>query len=225
MGGDIMTDVFSLLYKPLIETLYMTFISSFFALLLGFPLGILLVITAEDGISKKAKFYSILSLIVNILRSFPFIILMILVFPLSRIIIGTTIGTSAAIVPLSIAATPFVARIIESALREVDSGLVEAAQAMGSSTWQIITKVLLKEALPGLILGITLSIISLIGYSAMAGAIGAGGLGDLAIRYGYQRFKTDVMIVSVIALIIIVQLTQLVGGKAAAYIVKKRSRT
>jgi len=220
-----MTDVFSLLYKPLIETLYMTFISSFFALLLGFPLGILLVITAEDGISKKAKFYSILSLIVNILRSFPFIILMILVFPLSRIIIGTTIGTSAAIVPLSIAATPFVARIIESALREVDSGLVEAAQAMGSSTWQIITKVLLKEALPGLILGITLSIISLIGYSAMAGAIGAGGLGDLAIRYGYQRFKTDVMIVSVIALIIIVQLTQLVGGKAAAYIVKKRSRT
>jgi D-methionine transport system permease protein len=225
MGGDIMTDVFSLLYKPLIETLYMTFISSFFALLLGFPLGILLVITAEDGISKKARFYSILSLIVNILRSFPFIILMILVFPLSRIIIGTTIGTSAAIVPLSIAATPFVARIIESALREVDSGLVEAAQAMGSSTWQIITKVLLKEALPGLILGITLSIISLIGYSAMAGAIGAGGLGDLAIRYGYQRFKTDVMIVSVIALIIIVQLTQLVGGKAAAYIVKKRSRT
>jgi len=220
-----MTDVFSLLYKPLIETLYMTFISSFFALLLGFPLGILLVITAEDGISKKARFYSILSLIVNILRSFPFIILMILVFPLSRIIIGTTIGTSAAIVPLSIAATPFVARIIESALREVDSGLVEAAQAMGSSTWQIITKVLLKEALPGLILGITLSIISLIGYSAMAGAIGAGGLGDLAIRYGYQRFKTDVMIVSVIALIIIVQLTQLVGGKAAAYIVKKRSRT
>ena len=156
------------------------------------------------------------------LRSFPFIILMILLFPLSRVLIGTSIGTSAAILPLSIAAAPFVARIIETALKEVDTGVVQAARSMGSTNMQIISKVLLPEALPSLVSGITLTIINLIGYSAMAGAIGGGGLGDLAIRYGYQRFRTDIMIASVIIILLFVEIIQFTGSKISSALQKSR---
>ena len=156
------------------------------------------------------------------LRSFPFIILMIILFPLSRIIVGTSIGTTATIVPLSIAAAPFVARVIETSLKEVDPGVIQAAMAMGSTNFQIITKVLIPEAMPSLVAGITLTIINLIGYSAMAGAIGGGGLGDLAIRYGYQRFRTDIMVVSVVIILILVELIQVVGTKISTKLMEKR---
>jgi D-methionine transport system permease protein len=203
----------------------MVFSSTFFSLLLGLPLGILLCITAPEaqgGIIPKPLLNTILSRIVNILRSFPFIILMILLFPLSRIIVGTSIGTSATIVPLSIAAAPFVARIIETAIKEVDPGVVQAARAMGSTTLQIIVKILLPEAMPSLVSGITLTIINLIGYSAMAGAIGGGGLGDLAIRYGYQRFRPDVMLVSVIVILVLVEVIQVIGNTISGRMMARR---
>jgi D-methionine transport system permease protein len=164
----------------------------------------------------------VITRIVNVLRSFPFIILIILLFPLSRLIIGTTIGTAATIVPLSIAAAPFVARIIETALKEVDPLVVQAAKAMGSTNSQIIFKVLLPEAMPSLVSGVTLTIINLIGYSAMAGAVGGGGLGDLAIRYGYQRFNTALLISSVIVILVLVEVIQFIGTKITANLMKKR---
>lgn len=206
-----------------VETLVMVFSSTFFSVLLGLPLGILLCTSdPQGGIKPKPILYSVLTRIVNIVRSFPFIILMILLFPLSRIIIGTSIGTAATIVPLSIAAAPFVARIIETSLKEVDQGVIQASRAMGSTTMQIIMKVLLPEALPSLVSGITLTIINLIGYSAMAGAIGGGGLGDLAIRFGYQRFRVDIMIASVVVIILMVEIIQFIGTKISASLAKKR---
>lgn len=210
-----------LLIPSLLETLYMVFFSTIFSLIIGFPLGILLVITEKGGIWEKPLLNQILSGIINILRSFPFIILMILVFPLSRIIVGSTIGTTATIVPLSIAAAPFVARVIESALKEVDRGVIEASLSMGATVSQIVFKVLIPEAMPSLVMGITLTIINLIGYSAMAGAIGGGGLGDLAIRYGLYRFKTNIMVASVIIIIVLVQGIQFLGNKIAISIDKK----
>ena len=170
----------------------------------------------------KPVLHQILDRVVNVLRSFPFIILMILLFPFSRLIIGTSIGTAATVVPLSIAAAPFVARVIESALTEIDRGVIQAALAMGSSIWEIIFKVMIPEALPPLVAGITLTIINLIGYSAMAGAIGGGGLGDLAIRYGYQRFRSDILIAAVIVILIMVELIQLIGTKISAALAKQR---
>ncbi|WP_026895409.1 methionine ABC transporter permease [Clostridiisalibacter paucivorans] len=216
-----MADILHLLIDPLWETLYMVGASTIFSLALGLPLGVLLVITEKGGIWEKTMLNSILETIVNISRSFPFIILMILVFPLSKFVVGTTIGTTASIVPLSIAAAPFVARVIESSLKEVDKGILEAADSMGATIPQIIFKVLIPEAMPALVLGITLTIINLISYSAMAGAIGAGGLGDLAIRYGFYRFQTDVMIAAVIVIIILVQLVQWLGNTIANNINKK----
>lgn len=210
-----------LLIPSLLETLYMVFFSTIFSLIIGFPLGILLVITEKGGIWEKPLLNQILSGIINILRSFPFIILMILVFPLSRIIVGSTIGTTATIVPLSIAAAPFVARVIENALKEVDRGVIEASLSMGATVSQIVFKVLIPEAMPSLVMGITLTIINLIGYSAMAGAIGGGGLGDLAIRYGLYRFETNIMVASVIIIIILVQGIQFLGNKIAISIDKK----
>jgi D-methionine transport system permease protein len=203
----------------------MVFFSTLFSLLLGLPLGILLSVTSEEqqgGIIPHPVLNNVLGRIVNVLRSFPFIILMILLFPLSRLLIGTSIGTAATIVPLSIAAAPFVARVIESALKEVDPGVVQAARAMGSTNWQIVRKVLLPEAMPSLVSGITLTIINLIGYSAMAGAIGGGGLGDLAIRYGYQRFRGDIMFVSVVVILVLVEIIQVVGNKISAKLISKR---
>ncbi|QIB27983.1 methionine ABC transporter permease [Caloranaerobacter azorensis] len=217
-----MDNLIELLLPSLWETIYMVAASTIFALILGFPLGILLVITEKNGIWEKTILNSILGTVINVSRSFPFIILMILVFPLSRLLVGTSIGTTASIVPLSIAAAPFVSRIIESSLKEVDSGIIETALAMGATIPQIIFKVLIPEALPSLVLGITLTIINLIGYSAMAGVIGGGGLGDLAIRYGLYRFETDIMIASVITIILLVQGVQAIGNKIALSINKKR---
>ncbi len=207
------------------QTVVMVFLSTIFSLVLGFPIGVLLHVTGTEehgGIIPLPVFSNILSRIVNILRSFPFLILMIVLMPLSRLIIGTSIGTMATVIPLSIAAAPFVARVIESALKEVDPGVVQAAKAMGSSNWQIIYKVLIPEALPSLVSGITLTIINLIGYSAMAGAIGGGGLGDLAIRYGYQRFRPSYMFAAVVIIIVMVELIQLIGDKISAKLISKR---
>jgi D-methionine transport system permease protein len=198
--------------KALIETLEMVFVSTTFSVILGFIPAIILTITANDGLKPNKIIYTILDLIVNTLRSFPFIILMVVIIPLTRLIVGKSIGTEAAMVPLTIAAAPFVARVIESSLREVDKGVIEAAKSFGASNTQIIFKVMLKEAIPSIMSGITLTIISIVGYSAMAGAIGGGGLGQVAISYGYQRFQTDVMIVTCIILIIVVQGLQFLGN-------------
>ena len=197
------------------QTLVMVFFSSIFSTVIGLPVGIALSVTRKEqdgGIATNTPVNLVLGKIVNILRSFPFIILMILLIPLSRAIIGTGIGTAATIIPLSIAASPFVARVVESSLSEVDSGVIQASKAMGSTDLQIIFKVMLPEALPSLINGFTLTVINLIGYSAMAGALGGGGLGDLAIRYGYQRFRMDMMIESILVIIILVELVQLLGN-------------
>lgn len=218
-----MNMIFTLVSEATLETFAMVGFSTVFSLILGLPLGILLCVTdGETGIMKKPVLNQVLTRIVNVLRSFPFMILMILLFPLSRKIVGTSIGTTATIVPLSIAAAPFVARIIETALKEVDPGVVQAARAMGSTNMQIIWKVLLPEAMPSLVSGITLTIINLIGYSAMAGAIGGGGLGDLAIRYGYQRFRTDIMAVSVIVILVLVEVIQIIGTKISSRLLAKR---
>jgi D-methionine transport system permease protein len=216
-------NILTLVGSATLQTLAMVFFSTIFSLVLGLPLGILLCATdPETGIMPRRMLFTVITRIVNVLRSFPFIILMILLFPLSRLILGTSIGTKAAIVPLSIAAAPFVARIIETALKEVDPGVVQAARAMGSTNMQIIFKVLLPEAMPSLVSGITLTIINLIGYSAMAGAIGGGGLGDLAIRYGYQRFRTDIMIASVIVILVLVEIIQIAGTKISTTMMKRR---
>ena len=202
----------NILLQGLRETLYMVTFSTIFAVVLGFITAVVLVITNARGLRPNKMLYKILDLIINTLRSFPFIILLISIIPLTRLIVGKTIGTTAAIVPLTIGAAPFAARVFESALMEVDYGIVEAAKSFGASTMQIIFKVMLKEALPSIILGITLIIINIIGYSAMAGTIGGGGLGDIAIKYGYHRFKVDVMVYTVIVLIVIVQILQSLGN-------------
>ena len=209
------------------QTVVMVFLSTIFSMVLGLPIGVLLHVTSSEeqgGIIPHPVFYNVLSRIVNILRSFPFIILMIVLMPLSRLIliIGTSIGTMATVIPLSIAAAPFVARIIESALKEVDPGVVQAAKAMGSTNWQIILKVLIPEAMPSLVSGVTLTIINLIGYSAMAGAIGGGGLGDLAIRYGYQRFSPAYMVCAVVVIIVMVELIQFIGDRISGHLIAKR---
>lgn len=204
--------VFNMIWTSTLETLYMVFFSTLFSLVIGFPIGILLTVTKEGNILERPKLSKILDFVINTLRSFPFIILMILLFPLSRIIVGTTIGSTAAIVPLSISAAPFVARMIEGALNEVDKGLIEASSSMGADNWTIIFKVMIPETMPHIIHGITVTVVSLIGFSAMAGTIGAGGLGDLAIRFGYQRFKTDIMIYAVLVIIVVVQLLQSLGN-------------
>lgn len=196
----------------LMETLYMVSLSTLFSVILGLPLGIILVITDKGHLCEKPKLNQVLGFIINIMRSLPFIILIIVLFPLARLVVGTTIGSTAAIVPLSIAAAPFVARVVESSLKEVSWGTIEASLSVGATIPQIIFKVMIPEALPSLILGITLTIINIIGYSAMAGAIGGGGLGDLAIRYGYQRFETDVLIATMVVLVILVEIIQAIGN-------------
>lgn len=217
-----MSQIFVLVGQSSLQTLEMVFFSTLFSLVLGFPVGVLLYITNPTGISPHPILNQVLSRIVNVLRSFPFIILMIVLFPLSRLMLGTSIGTEATIIPLSIAAAPFVARVIETALSEVDSGMIQAARAMGSTNWQIIYKVVIPEAFPSVISGITLTIINLIGYSAMAGTIGGGGLGDLAIRYGYQRFRTDVMVAAVVVILVLVELIQFVGTVLVNKMLSKR---
>lgn len=217
-----MSQILILVEQSTLETLIMTFFSALFALILGFPLGILLNITNRFGITPKPVFNIVLSRVIDVLRSFPFVILMIVLLPFTRLVLGSAIGTAPTIVPLAIAATPFVARITETALNEVDPGMVQAAKSMGSTNWQIIYKVLVPEAMPSVVSGITLTIITLIGYSAMAGTLGGGGLGDLAIRYGYQRFRTGIMVASVIVIIILVALIQFAGTKITNRMMSKR---
>lgn len=210
-----MNNLFDLLIPSLLETLYMIFISTFFTILMGLPLGIVLVVTEKNNILPFPRLNKILSTIINVIRSVPAIILIISIVPFTRLIVGTSIGTTAAIVPLVVAATPFFARVVETALRDIDWGIIEASISMGATPFQIITKVLIPEAMSSLALGITITIINILGYSAIAGIVGGGGLGDLAIRYGYHRFKTNVLIASVISLIVIVQITQFVGNNLA----------
>ena len=201
-----------ILLPAFLDTIYMVSISTIFAMILGFISAVGLIITGPKGLKPNFWVYKSLNLVINILRSFPFIILMISIFPLTKLITGTTIGTNAAIVPLTLGAAPFAARIIESALLEVDYGIIEAAKSFGAKNYQIIFKVMVKEAMPSIVLGVTLTVINIIGYSAMAGAVGGGGLGDVAIKYGYYRFKTDIMIYTVIILIAVVQIIQALGN-------------
>lgn len=214
--------IISMLWEGLLATLYMTCFSTLLAYVIGIPVGVILVITAPDGITPKIALNKIIDVIVNIMRSVPFLILMITVIPLTRIIAGTTIGASATVVPLVIAAAPFVARMVEQSLREVDPGVIEAAQSMGAGTSQIIFKVLIPEAKPSLISGAAIAITTILGYSAMAGAVGGGGLGDIAIRYGYYRYQTDIMLVTVVLLVLVVQIFQVVGMRIATKSDKRR---
>ena len=203
------------------ETLAMVFVSTLFGYLFGLPLGVLLYMSDENGIKPNRVLYKILDVIVNIGRSIPFIILLILVIPLTRALVGRSYGTAATIVPLSIAAVPFIGRMVESSLKDVDKGVIEATQSMGASNLQIVTKVLLKEARPSLINGITICLGTIVGYSAMAGTVGGGGLGDIAIRYGYYRYQTDIMIVTVVIIVLMVQLIQLVGNRLSKLMDKR----
>jgi D-methionine transport system permease protein len=204
------------------KTLYMVFASAFFALLIGLPMGVILTITSQGHIKEQARIYKILGTIINVGRSFPFAILMVALIPFTRWIVGTSLGTTASIIPLTVAAAPFIARLVETSLKEVDKHILEAVIVMGSNTWQIITKVLLKEALPSLVSAATLMVISLIGYSAMAGLVGGGGLGQVAIQYGYNRFNTFIMVITVALLILLVQGVQWLGGYIVQSIFKKR---
>jgi D-methionine transport system permease protein len=206
------------------QTLYMVALSLAIALAIGLPLGVLLVVTAPDHILARPSFNSVLSAIINAGRSIPFVILLFLIMPLTRLLVGVSIGTKGAIVPLAVAAIPFVARVVETSLKEVEAGVIEAAQAMGASPAQIITKVLLPETWPALLLGFTLTAINLVGYSAMAGVIGGGGLGDVAVRYGFQRFRDDVLLETVIILIILVQVIQSGGNWLARRAAKDQRR-
>ena len=198
----------NMLVKGIWETIYRVFLSSALSYVIGIPLGIALVVTDKEGISPVPLFNKVLGLIINLLRSVPFIILLIMVLPITKFIVGKTIGSNATVVPLIIAASPYIGRMVESSLKEVDAGVIEAAKSMGASTWQIIVKVLLPEAKPSLLVGAAISVTTILGYSAMAGFTGGGGLGDIAIRYGYHRYQTDMMMVTVVLLVIIVQLIQ-----------------
>lgn len=193
------------------DTLYMTLVATLFGYVIGLPLGVILTITDVDGITPNAVIYKILDVIVNLLRSIPFLILLILVIPLTRFLVGKSYGSTATIVPLVIAAAPFIARVVESSLKEVDKGVIEAATSMGAGTWTIITKVLFAEAKTSLLVGVTIVLGTILGYSAMAGAVGGGGLGDIAIRYGYYRYQTDIMVVTIVILVILVQILQGIG--------------
>jgi D-methionine transport system permease protein len=197
----------------ILQTLYMVLFSSLIAYVIGLPLGVLLVITDKDGISPFAAVNQVLGVIVNLLRSVPFIILLIAVMPFTRAILGTTLGPTAMVIPLIIASAPYIARLVESSLKEVDHGVIEAAQSMGASPIQIIFKVLIPEAKPSLIIGGAIAVTTILGYSAMSGFVGGGGLGDIAIRYGYYRYQTDIMLVTVVILVIIVQVIQELGAR------------
>ena len=198
----------NMLLQGIWETIFMTFASSFLAYVIGIPLGIILVVTDADGIKPIPVLQKVLGLIINLLRSVPFIILLIMMIPVTRAIMGTTLGAKAIIPPLVAAAAPYIARMVESSFKEVDPGVIEAAQSMGATTWQIIWKVLLPEAKPSLLVGAAISITTVLGYSAMSGFVGGGGLGNIAINYGYYRYETDMMFVTVVILVVIVQIIQ-----------------
>ncbi|MFF2481225.1 methionine ABC transporter permease [Paenibacillus sp. NPDC058071] len=215
-------DLFDLLLEGLQETLYMVSISSVFALLFGIALGIILTVTEKGGILEAPLLHKVVGTAINGVRSLPFIILIVLLLPLSRLVVGTSLGPTAAIVSLSIGAAPFLGRIIESSLREVSAGKIEAAKSFGAGPWTIIFRVLIPEALPALVRGMTIAVIAITEFTAVAGAIGAGGLGSLAIRFGYQRFREDILIATVIAIIALVQIIQWSGDGAAKSILRRR---
>lgn len=212
-----------LLLEGTFETLYMTLVPTLFGYALGLPMGVLLTITKEGGIAAAPRFNAVFGWLVNILRSLPFIILMIFIIPLTRFIAGTSIGATAACVPLTIAAAPFIARMVEQSLEEIDAGVVEAAKCMGATNWQIITRVLLVESVPSLLRGLSISTITLLGYTAITGAVGAGGLGNIAFRFGFQRYQDDVMYVTVALLIVLVCVVQAIFNRFAKR-ADKRSR-
>lgn len=212
-----------MILNGILETLYMTVVSTLFGYVFGLPMGVLLCISDKDGLKPHPVLYKILDFIANIVRSVPFLILLILLIPFTRFLLGKSYGSTATIVPLTVAAIPFIARMVESSLREVDNGVVEAARAMGAGTMRIILRVLLVEARTSLITGATIAIGTILGYSAMAGAVGGGGLGDIAVRYGYYRYQTDIMIVTVILLIVIVQIFQSVGMLIANRLDRRKS--
>ncbi|MBQ9109028.1 MAG: ABC transporter permease [Oscillospiraceae bacterium] len=205
-----------MLGEGLLDTIYMTLASTAMAYLLGLPLGLLLVITEKGSILPLPVFNRVLGVIINLLRSIPFLILLVWVIPVTRAIVGTTIGSSATVVPLVIAAAPFIARMVESSIKEVDPGVIEAAQSMGATNAQIVWKVLLPEAKPSLIVGAAISVTTILGYSAMAGFVGGGGLGDIAIRFGYYRYEDEIMLITVIILVLLVQVMQEVGMRIAS---------
>lgn len=208
-------DILPLLWPATVETAVMVGWSTLLTALLGLPLGVALVVFDRGGLLPLPALKSALGFVVNVGRSLPFIVLMIAIIPFTRLVVGTTIGTAAFVVPLTVGAVPFFARLVETALREVGADVVQAAQAMGASRTAIVVKVLLPEALPGLVAGLTVTVVALVGYSAMAGTLGGGGLGDLAVRYGYQRFETLLMIVTVVLLLVIVQVLQSFGDRVA----------
>lgn len=210
------TSLFYELLTALWQTIYMVLVSGGISIVIGIPLGVLLLTTRRGNLLGNYFINRLLSIIVNALRSIPFIILLVAIVPLTRLLVGTSIGTAAAIVPLTIGAIPFVARIVENALDEVAPGLVEAGLAMGATPWQVIVKILLAESLPSIVNGVTVTLVTLVSFSAMAGAVGGGGLGDLAIRYGYQRFDVKVMLLTIIILIILVQCLQMAGDRLAS---------
>ena len=215
-------DVILMILNGVKETLYMTLASTILGYVFGLPMGICLAVSDKDGLKPNAVLYKILDLISNIVRSIPFLILLILVIPLTRLLVGQSYGSSATIVPLVVAAVPFIARMVESSAKEVDEGVNEAAKAMGAGNFTIITRVLLVEARTSLITGATIAIGTILGYSAMAGTVGGGGLGDIAIRYGYYRYQSEIMIVTVVLLVILVQIFQSAGMKAASVLDKRK---
>ena len=214
-------DLWPLLLDGTLDTLYMVGLAALFTVLIGLPLGVLLFLSRRHGLMPMPRVNAVLGTIINTGRSLPFIVLLIALIPFTRLLVGTTLGSTAAIVPITIGAFPFFARLTESALDEVDYGRIEAVLSMGGNVWHIITKALLPEALPALLAATTLTVVMLIGFSSMAGVIGGGGLGDLAIRFGYQRFQTDVMVVTVLLLIALVQILQMSGDRLVRYMSRK----
>ena len=211
-----------MILKGIQETVYMTLLSTLMGYIIGLPMGVLLAVSDKDGLKPNRVLYRILDVIANIVRSIPFLILLILLIPFTRLVVGKSYGSTATVVPLVVAAGPFIARMVESSLKEVDEGVIEAARSMGAGNFRIIMKVLLVEARTSLINGATIAVGTILGYSAMAGTIGGGGLGDIAIRYGYHRYQADIMIVTVVLLIILVQIFQMIGTTLANRLDKRR---
>ena len=213
--GAFFAEYGAILWAGTLETLYMTLVSAFFAYVLGLPMGVVLTITKPGSIAPAPRFNAVFGWVVNILRSLPFIILMFFIIPFTRTLVGTSIGATAALVPLTISAAPFIARMVEQSLEEIDHGVLEAAQCMGASRWQIVTRVLLVESVPSLLRGLSISLITILGYTAITGSVGAGGLGNIAFRYGYQRYQTEVMYATVVLLILLVCIIQILFDRLA----------